>query len=62
MSDETMNHDRPDVGRTEPVEVLVNVAEALKGVRFGQVTITVHEGQVVQMERMERTRFPRRHE
>lgn len=62
MSDEPMNHSRSEVGRSDAVEVLASVAEALKGLRFGQVTIAVHEGQVVQIERMERTRFPKRSE
>lgn len=39
-------------------ELLANrVLEALDGLRFGAVEITVHEGKVVQIERREKFRF-----
>jgi hypothetical protein len=37
---------------------LARVREALSALRFGQITITVHDGQVVQIERTERVRIP----
>ena len=39
--------------------VLQRIAEALRGLKFGQVTVTVQDGVVVQIERLERTRLPR---
>lgn len=34
------------------------ILDALKGIRFGAVEITVHDGRVVQIDRHERHRFP----
>jgi len=34
------------------------IQEALQGLRFGQLTIVVHEGTVVQVERLEKRRVP----
>ena len=36
---------------------LATIAAALQGLRYGQVTITVHDGAIVQVERTERRRF-----
>jgi hypothetical protein len=36
---------------------LRQIEEALRGLRFGQVTVTVQDGVVVQVERTERRRF-----
>ena len=33
---------------------------ALRGLQFGQVTVTVQDGVVIQVERLERKRFQRR--
>jgi hypothetical protein len=33
------------------------IQEALQGLRFGQVTVVVHEGTVVQIERLEKRRI-----
>ncbi len=38
--------------------VLRLVAEALRGLRFGTVTLTVHEGKVTEIESTQRTRLP----
>lgn len=35
------------------------IEESLRGLRFGQVTITVQDGVVVQIDRLERTRVQR---
>ena len=40
-------------------QVVSQIEEALRGLRFGQVTITVQDGVVVQIDRLERTRVPR---
>ena len=38
-------------------KALEQIEEALQGLRFGQVTITVQDGVVVQIDRLERTRL-----
>lgn len=38
---------------------LEHIAAALKGLRFGQVTVTVQDGVVVQIDRTERRRLGR---
>ena len=38
---------------------LARIEEALEGLRFGQVTVTVQDGVVVQIDRLERTRLQR---
>ncbi|MCM3634443.1 YezD family protein [Paenibacillus camelliae] len=34
------------------------ITEQLAGMQYGQVIVTVHDGQIVQIDRMERTRYP----
>jgi hypothetical protein len=36
---------------------LKQIEEALRGLQFGQVTVSVQDGVVVQLERIERKRF-----
>jgi hypothetical protein len=43
--------------RRDTAWALQQVQEALRGLRFGQITITVQDGVVVQVERTERRRF-----
>lgn len=38
-------------------EVWKHVADALSGIRFGQVTFIFHEGNIVQIERTERRKI-----
>ena len=38
-------------------KVLAAITEALKSIQFGAVEITLHNGQVVQIERKEKIRF-----
>jgi hypothetical protein len=40
-------------------EALEHIRKALRGLRFGQVTVTVQDGVVVQLERVERQRLDR---
>lgn len=40
-----------------PDTVVEAILEALQGVKFGQITITVQDGCVVQIERLERRRL-----
>jgi hypothetical protein len=44
--------------RGQPPEAIMQaIAEALKGVQFGQITLIVQDGQVIQIDRMERKRL-----
>lgn len=36
---------------------LQRIAEQVDGIQYGQVTITVHDGRIVQIDRTERTRY-----
>jgi hypothetical protein len=38
---------------------LKKVVESLKGLRFGSITITVHNSKIVQIDRIEKTRLDR---
>ncbi|WP_029192171.1 YezD family protein [Paenibacillus harenae] len=45
----------------KPLEVdqqwLERIADQVSGLQYGQVTITVHDGRIVQIDRTERTRY-----
>ncbi len=49
--------DRPEERNTQ--WALRELEAALRGLQFGQVTVTVQDGVVVQVERLERRRFQR---
>ena len=49
----------PDAHAPAP-QALDRVQEALEGLQFGQVTVIVQDGIVVQVERTDRVRLPRR--
>jgi hypothetical protein len=57
MADDRKDADQADSAR--PEWALSHIQEALRGLRFGQVTVTVQDGVVVQLERIERKRLPR---
>jgi hypothetical protein len=62
MTPDDRNQDSPPTassGVDDSAEIASQVAQSLRGLRFGQVTITVHDGMVVQIERLERTRLRR---
>ncbi|OMF32180.1 hypothetical protein BK133_15140 [Paenibacillus sp. FSL H8-0548] len=46
---------------SKPLEVdqqwLERIAEQVSGLHYGHVTITVHDGRIVQIDRTERTRY-----
>lgn len=45
-------------GKTRVPDVVVDaIVEALRGVKYGQITVTVQDGLVVQIDRMERRRL-----
>lgn len=43
--------------RIAPAEALPAIVAAVSGLQYGQVTVIVHDGQVVQIERTERQRL-----
>ena len=47
---------RTDADKRWPME---QILEALRGLRYGTVTVVVQDGVVVQVERLERKRFQR---
>ena len=47
-----------DSGR-DGSELLQQVGEAIRSLRYGQVTVIVHDGEVVQIDRLERRRLNR---
>lgn len=46
------NHDIP-----HSIDITEHIINALQGIRFGSVEITIHESRVVQIERKEKMRF-----
>jgi hypothetical protein len=38
----------------------LQIVQAIKGIRFGSVEITIHDGNVVQIERKEKLRFDKK--
>jgi hypothetical protein len=52
--------EKPDTSESQPgrPEPISYVEQALRGLRFDTVTITVHDGAVVQVERTEKQRVP----
>ena len=57
-----MTHDHPSVPNSEEAagrleQSLSSVREALAGLKFGNVSLTVHEGRVVQIDVTEKKRF-----
>jgi hypothetical protein len=48
--------DSPGLHTDDEPEELQKIREALRGLRFGEVTVTVQDGVVVQVERTERMR------
>ncbi|HMO69475.1 MAG TPA: YezD family protein [Novosphingobium sp.] len=48
--------DRPPSDRS-PADPLETIREALSALRFGGISVTVHEGRVVQIEITEKRRF-----
>ena len=58
----SVSSDRPEALSRQERQLqhaLSQIADALRGLRFGQVTVTVQDGVVVQIDRLERTRLQR---
>jgi hypothetical protein len=37
--------------------ILSRIEHSIRGIRYGSVTITIHDGRIVQIERIEKSRF-----
>lgn len=50
---------RSKTSAAEPLsaEVMRQIVEAVQGIRFGSVQITIHDAQVVQIEKVEKMRY-----
>lgn len=61
MSDDSTAPDAGYGSRTDPQadEALEQIRQSLHGLRFGQVTVIVQDGVVIQVERTERKRLRR---
>lgn len=40
-----------------PAQVMQSIVQALSGLRYGQVTVIIQDGRVIQIDRTERHRF-----
>lgn len=55
---QTMNMAKQDRGVTNlGADLASQIAQAVRDIRYGSVEITIHDGQVVQIERKEKLRF-----
>lgn len=56
-----MAMEQQELSKTNPdFDLGLQIVQAVKGIRFGSVEITIHEGKVVQIERKEKLRFDKR--
>ena len=53
------DREKPGSEATEPTPAERQALEAIRGIRYGTVEITIHDGQVVQIERSEKLRLTR---
>ena len=53
------SHDSP-VPRRDVEQTLAQVQDALRGLQYGEISIFVQDGVVIQIERLERKRLQRR--
>jgi hypothetical protein len=53
------SHD-PPVPRRDVEQTLAHVQDALRGLQYGEISIVVQDGVVIQIERLERKRLQRR--
>jgi hypothetical protein len=58
MTEPTARGPDPDLPTERPADSLRFIEEALRGLRFGTVTVTVQDGVLVQVERTEKRRLP----
>jgi hypothetical protein len=56
-----MAMEKHETSRTNPdFDLGLQIVQAVKGIRFGSVEITIHDSKVVQIERKEKLRFEKR--
>jgi len=60
MKPETTERPESDSPRRDEEQTLAHVREALKGLQYGEISIVVQDGVVIQVERLERKRLQRR--
>lgn len=59
MADQSQSSDVESLPESLPPAAWDLIQDSLRGLRFGQVLLVVHEGAIVQVERTERKRIPR---
>jgi len=59
MSEELPEVPVPSAADSSPSQEVAEIVRALRGLRFGEVRVVVHDGVVVQLERTERRRLQR---
>jgi hypothetical protein len=53
--------EKHEMSKTNPdFDLGLQIVQAVKGIRFGSVEITIHDSKVVQIERKEKLRFEKR--
>lgn len=57
MKDQEENYEKSGRLEREVQFDLSQIRDALEGLRYGQVTIVIHDGSVVQIDRTEKRRF-----
>jgi hypothetical protein len=56
-----MAMEKHETSRANPdFDLGLQIVQAVKGIRFGSVEITIHDGNIVQIERKEKLRFDKR--
>lgn len=63
MADNIAIHEagtEPTQPRRDVEQTLAHVRDALRGLQYGEISIVVQDGVVIQIERLERTRLQRR--
>jgi hypothetical protein len=53
MNTEDNNHEKSSQNH----RVIARINTALKGIRYGSVILTIHDSRIVQIERIEKSRF-----
>lgn len=57
MDSQSKPDPKANEGASLDARVLAQIRQALEGLRFGSVTIVVHDGKVMQIERSEKVRL-----
>jgi hypothetical protein len=56
-----MTMEKHKISKPNPdFDLSLQIVQAVKGIRFGSVEITIHDGNVVQIERKEKLRFDKK--